>query len=393
MKNKYILFILIIFAIVSGTYFYRTKLTFSHLHKTESHKHTKYNCPMHPTYISDKPGTCPICGMDLVPMEDEKDKEVEKESNKKRKIKYYRNPMNPQITSPVPMKDEMGMDYIPVYEDEEEEMKDKSVFKVSPNRIQEIGVKLEQAKYRNLIKHIYTYGTVAYDPELYHAQQELISAINSYKKIAGKGYQESEERAKRLIDAARLKLHLMGISDEYIKEIEKSGKPDISLLSSDYSDYVWVYSDIYEIDSKYIKKGQKVTVYTKNIPNKKFYGYIDSVDPVFNSKTRTVKARIKINNSQKLLKPEMYVDVDINMPLGLKLSVSRDSVVDSGINKFAFVYLGDGKISVRNVETGDWTDNYVEIVKGIKEGEQVITSANFLIDSESKIKAAVMQMN
>lgn len=303
-----------------------------------------YYCPMHPTYISDKPGDCPICNMKLVKKEEAAQEQVQKPGG--------------------------------VY--------------ISPEKQQLIGVKVDKATSRPFLKSIRTVGRVAFDPGLYEAQAEYIEALKTRDKIKASGEEKAVERINSLVEAARFKLELAGLSKEQVEGLGMERENDSSLLiSRSGSPVSWIYATIYEYELEYIKIGQEVSIKTVAYPDKEFKGIVMAIDPVFDAMTRSVRARIKTENKDALLKPNMYVDIEISSDLGTKLAVPREAVMDTGLRKIVFISLPEGRFESRQVKTGASNDNYVEITDGLQEGESVVTSGNFLIDSESKLKSAL----
>lgn len=306
------------------------------------------------------------------------------------KLLYYRNPMDPAIHSPVPAKDSMGMDYVPVYADEQQAPPEPGGFKVAPGRLQEIGVKTAAAQRRDLVRSIRTVGRVAYDPELYRTQEEFLAAAAAARQAQKSSLPETQARAKSLLKSSRLRLRLLGLSDKQIDALIASDTPDLGLLlSSGKGGGLWLYADVYESDLPLARVGQGVRATAASLPGAVFSGSIASIDPVLNPKTRSARARIKITDPRGLLRPDMYLDVDIRVDLGERLAVPRDAVVDTGARQVVFIDRGQGRLAARRVELGARADDWVEIRRGLSAGDRVVTSGNFLIDSESKLKAAV----
>jgi len=156
--------------------------------------------------------------------------------------------------------------------------------------------------------------------------------------------------------------------------------------------HVWVLADIYENEVTEIQLGQTATITLSHAPNTVLQGKINFIYPTVNSQTRTVKARLEFDNPHELLKPGTYVNVSLKIPLGIRLIVPADAVLESGERSLIFIDLGNGRLEWRNVKCGVRTDQWIEILDGVKDGERVVTSANFLIDSESQLKAAVGKM-
>ncbi len=359
MKNK-LLSVILVFAVFGGYQFYGESGPVHAQH--EGHQAAKpkaeqsspsasvYYCPMHPSYISDRPGDCPICNMKLI-----KKKEAEHEE---------------KAMTGSGEKDEG--------------------FYVNLEKQQVIGVKAEEVIYRPLSKIIRTVGRVAFDPELYKAQQEYIEALKTQESVQESGQDTVIRRADALVEAAKLKLKLQGLDIAQIDELQKTKENDPSLLiSSSESKFTWVYATIYEYEFEWIRLGQEAEIYAASYPGKTFKGTIVAIDPVFDAMTRTVRARIKVENPDSLLKPDMYVDVQLPSDLGAHLAVPREAIMDSGVRKIVFLALGSGRFKPVEVKTGVSSEDYVQVLEGLNEGDRVIVSGNFLMDSESKLKAAL----
>lgn len=340
-----------------------------------------YYCPMHPDYTADRPGDCPICGMNLV--------KKESPSAAERKVKFYRNPMNPAVTSKVPMKDEMGMDYVPVYEDGPggTAVEGRGAVSLTPEKQRMIGLKTEKAAYRNLSKTVRASGKVAYDPDLYRAISEYREARDAYEKIKDGSWQEAADRAKAVVDSSKLKLRQLGIGAEQLAEVDKDPARYDNLLVA--GDKVWVYAQVYEYEAAAVKPGQAAVITSRAYPGREFSGTVRSVDPIFSEETRTLRARIEAQNPGGELRSEMYVEAAIKAYLGAALAVPVTAVLNTGEKEIAFVQTGEGTFEPREVKTGRRTEQYAEVISGLKAGEKVVTSANFMIDSESRMKAAL----
>lgn len=338
-------------------------------------KVAKYHCAMHPQYTSDKPGDCPICGMRLVPIE----------QGGARRILYYRNPMNPGITSPAPMKDEMGMDYVPVYEGDvsTSAVAGQAPVKLSSESEQEIGVTVSTVQVRNLETAIKAPSRVAYDPNLY-------SAILEYQEARRNARGDSEERteAADTVRASRLRLRQMGLSDDQIRQIDEPGFDPSNLLLGKRGGNVWVYIDIYDYEAGFVKPGQRVEFTSPAFPGETFWGTVRAIDSILNSETRTLRVRAEVPNPKGELKPELYLSATIHADLGRKLAIPESAVLDTGVRQLVYVRTAPGHYEPRVVRVGREASGYFEVVSGLTAGETVVTSANFLIDSESKIRAA-----
>lgn len=349
-----------------------------------------FYCPMHPSITSDRRGKCPICGMDLVEKKNDSTPAPHKSGEKS--ILYYRNPMNPQVTSSVPMKDEMGMDYIPVYA-EEGAATHPGVY-ISPEKQQLIGVRKGKVERRRLTGEILTVGRVAYDPTLFTAQQEYLQVLRG-RQSAGQGGLNDYvgEQAASLLKAARSRLLLLGMSDAEIGELEKQGKPESNLYLPTRDDRnIWVYVTIYEYEAGMVSEGMPVRVEAPPYPGQVFEGRIVSIAPVLDAATRTLKARTLVDNPDGRLKLEMYVNVRISFDLGDKLAVPEDAVMRAGTRDIVYRTDPNGYFTPVTVTLGARAQGYYEVLLGLAANDEVVTSANFLVDSESKLNAVLSQM-
>jgi len=359
-----------------------------------------------------------------------------------RKIKYYRNPMGLPDTSPVPKKDSMGMDYIAVFDGDDT---DDGTVKLSPGKIQRSGVKSEPAARRMIRSVIRAPGTIQlderrvsvismrsesfvlnvadittgshvakgqrlmeiYSPAIASAAAEYIATITS-KTTAGDGLYGRGSR-QRLIN--------LDVPDAAIAAIEKtrnvptsvewdSPRDGIVLERSaiegmrvqpggvlfriaDHS-VVWALIDVAERDLGNIRIGQTVTVKARSFPGRDFTGKVEVVYPEINKETRTARLRVALPNPEDLLLHDMYIDAEIAIGSDAPvLAVPDSAVMDTGSQQAVFVDRGEGRLEPRDVKLGQRGDGYVEIRDGLTEGEPVVVSANFLVDAESNLKAAL----
>jgi Cu(I)/Ag(I) efflux system membrane fusion protein len=359
-----------------------------------------------------------------------------------RRIKYYRHPMGLPDTSPVPKKDSMGMDYIPVYEGEETD--DGSV-KLSPGKIQRTGVKSELAAKRVIRTIIRAPGTIQlderrisviamrsesfvlkvanvttgshvekgqplmeiYSPSITSAAAEYLSTINSK---TGTGVDPNGR-------GSRQRLANLDLPEAAIAAIEKTRNVPTSVTwtapregiilernaiegmrvqpggvlfrIADHS-LVWALIDVAERDLGAIAIGQTATVKARSFAARTFAGRIEVIYPEINKETRTARVRIDLANPDLVLLHDMYVDAEIDTGSGEPvLSVPESAVMDTGSRQALFVDKGEGRFEPRDVKLGHRGDGYVEVTDGIREGEPVVVAANFLIDAESNLKAAL----
>lgn len=255
-----------------------------------------------------------------------------------------------------------------------------------------------------------------YSPELVSTQEEYLAALRATQQLSGSPYPEVAASGNALASAARQRLKLWDISEGQIKAIETSGKAMRTLtLHSPYSGFVlerfaykgmnitpgmtlfkladlsvvWLNVDVYESDLPFIKQGQTAKLNLSYFPGETFPGKVVYIYPALDSRTRTAKVRIELPNGQGRLKPEMYVNVEILVHLGNKVVVPEGAVIDTGLRRVSIVDLGNGVFELRNVTLGAKVENFYEIVSGLKVGERVVTSANFLIDADARFKEAV----
>jgi Cu(I)/Ag(I) efflux system membrane fusion protein len=379
-------FIVVAVIIVIIVWYVERKPFGSSVHQTQATKDLYY-CPMHPNFTSDKPGECAICGMSLVKRQTSSNQPAA--APEKKKLLYYRNPMNPQVTSPVPVKDSMGMDYVPVYEEEKTPLVAGGV-QINSQKQQLIGVKTQKIENRRLAGQVLTVGIVAYDPDLFVAQQEYLQAIQTRQTMQSSSLKYSDEQLNPLVNAAKRKLLLLGMGDTEIAELEKIGRPQQYLYLPE-GGKVWVYITVYEYEMAFIKDALPVQVQTVAYPGEVFQGTVVSVSPIFDKTARTLKVRALIKDPENKLKPEMYVDAKIFYDLGEKLAVPYEAVMDTGTRKIVYIAEPNGYFEPKEVELGSKVQGYYQVLKGLTENQTVVTSGNFLVDSESKLNSVLTQ--
>jgi Cu(I)/Ag(I) efflux system membrane fusion protein len=240
--------------------------------------------------------------------------------------------------------------------------------------------------------------------------------LRARKDLVKSPFSEVVASGNSLAESAKRRLKLWDISDDQIKALEESGQAKKTLtLYSPFSGFVlekmaykgmsvmpgmalfkladlsavWLYADIYEYELPFIRLGQQASVQLSYLPGEIFMGKAIYISPSLNPETRTAKVRFEFPNPHGKLKPEMYANVEIKVHLGMKLVVPEGAIIDTGIRQMTIVDKGNGYFEPREVKVGAKVDEHYEVVKGLKQGERVVTSANFLIDSESKLKEAV----
>lgn len=374
---------------------------------------------------------------------------------KERKILFYRNPMGLPDTSPTPKKDPMGMDYIPVYEGEQDdEPVSANQIKISTEKIQKLGVRTEAATLRNLDKVVRAAGRIepderrtyaispkfegyverlhvnvtgqpvskgqplfeVYSPELVSAQREYAIAVQGQESLKG-AESHTQDGMRQLAESSLARLRNWDISEEQVKSLAKSGEarrtltfrspvngiitekkavqgmrfmPGEALYQVADLSSVWAVADVFEQDIGLLKSGAKAKVKINAYPDKTFEGTISYVYPTLKAETRTVSVRIDLPNPNNLLKPGMFAQLELPTTVkGAVVTVPNSAVIDSGARQIILVQVKEGRFEPREVKLGARSDDRVEVVDGVREGEQVVIAANFLIDAESNLKAAV----
>ena len=378
------------------------------------------------------------------------------------RLLYYRNPMGLADTSPTPKKDSMGMDYIAVYEGEDEPaapaaaggVAAPNAVRISTEKIQKLGVRTEAASLRPLGKTVRAAGRVepderrvsviaakfegyvekllvnvtgqtvtrgqplfeAYSPELVSAQREYLIALQGTQTLKEAGT-DAQVGMQQLVDSSLAHLRHWDLSPDQLQRLVKTGQAqrNITFLSpvsgvvtekkallgmrfmpgdllyqvTDLS-AVWVIADLSEQDIGLVKAGARVRVTTTAYPNEVFDGRVTYVYPTMKAETRSIPVRVELANPGGKLKPAMFAQVELQVggPAPV-LTVPDSAVIDTGTRRLVLVQVGVGRFEPREVELGARGENFVEVRRGLRDGEQVVVAANFLIDAESNLRAVV----
>jgi RND family efflux transporter MFP subunit len=421
----------------------------------EGRKILYYVDPMHSWYKSDKPGVAPDCGMKLEPVyADGTIGANSGAAGAERKVLYYRDPQDANYKSDKPgMNPATGNDLVPLFADPPPAA---GGMQISPEKQQLIGMRFGTAEWTTDGQTVRYNGRVApdetritrihskvegwiehvsvdftgqlirqgqpmltlYSPELLASQQELLLAKRAQSAMQHSSMAEASVNSAALVEAARHRLELWDLSRVQMDEVEHTGKPIKSItLYSPAAGYVtarnafpgqrvtpetelyaitdlsrvWVMADVFEADAPQIHIGQTSTV---TVPGRHqpLAGRVSYIQPEVDAATHTIKARLELPNPGFQLKPDMFVDVQVTIGGARRLTVPADAVLDSGTSKTVFLDRGDGHFEPRIVETGVRIGDRVEILKGMRPGERIVTSAAFLLDSESQLKSAMSDM-
>ena len=417
---------------------------------------TKYTCPMHPNYISEDSGTCPICGMTLVEIDNgDKDESSDdmagmdmssNETTGEKKILYWQAPMNPNFKSDKPGKSPMGMDLVPVYAEAsvgKSTSSSKSAIIINAETIQNIGVRTEKAQMTRFGTEVRSYGVVAdnirlkqaissriagwveklaitavgdevkkgdllfemYSPELISTQQDYLAAL----KTGSKG---------RIASSAK-RLKSLGVQDKFINKLKKTRKKSqnvpfyaenagiVSMLHVSNGSYVkpgmpianiqnyssvWIDVSIAEKDMQFLVNNGKATVVLPNLGDIERTARIDYIYPTLDAKTRTGQVRLVLDNKNGELKPGAYADVTFETNIDKRLAVPSEAILKSSDGDYIVVALGNGRFQPQKVTTGIQTKGRTEIKSGINDGDNVVVSSQFLIDSESSLRESFRKL-
>ncbi len=426
---------------------------------TTERKILYYRNPMNPQDTSPTPKKAPD-GMDYVPVY--ADEVSGAGEQKERKILYYVDPMHPAYKSDKPgTAPDCGMDLVPVYADEKGGSTDgggiPGAVKISPEKQQLIGVQTSIVEYHEVQKTIRAVGQIAYaeprqayvttkfegyieelfvdytgklvekgqplfsvySPELVSTQEEYLLAINAQKSLEKSSIGEVAAGASTLLESAKRRLRLWDISEKQIEELERSGKitktltfyspihgyvvekmavrglkvmPGMNLYQIADLSTVWVLADIYEYEIPFVKVRQEATVTLTYYPGEIFKGRVTYIYPSLTPETRTAKVRLEFSNPGEKLKPGMYANVNLHSGAGRQLAVPEEAVMDAGAEQIVFVARAGGYFEPRQVALGAKVGDRFIVLRGLTEGEKVVTSGNFLIDSESRLKSAASGM-
>ncbi len=419
-----------------------------------------WTCGMHPQVLQEEPGYCPICGMRLVPARGAAPAgSASAAPAEERKISHWRAPMDPTFISDGPGKSPMGMDLIPVYEDEADEVAPGTVM-IDPVFVQNIGVQSQLLERRDIPFVVRTVGTLNYNeqqtylvttkfegwiekvhvnyvgqqikkgdelfeiysPKLVTTQEEYLQALDYAVRMSESGYAGIMARAHSLLEATRQRLEYWDITEAQIRRLQESRtvaralavvapadgfivwkmdqamegmyvRPGMNLYRVADLSTIWVEVDIFEHQVPWMRIGQRAIVELPYQLGKRHFGTIKYLYPYFDKKTRTMKVSIELPNPGYALRAEMYANVTFKMPSAQNvLAVPEEAVIQSGIRNVVVLDRGDGRFEVREITLGVNGDGLWEVKQGLVEGDRIVTSAQFLIDSESNLREAIQKI-
>ncbi len=413
MNKKLILIIFIIAAL--GISFGLYKFYFAEKNETETSKKEIYTCPMHPQIVRDYPGVCPICNMDLVLKRNSEDIKIDSSVNLNKEIGEVVISPSQQILANVQTEKVKIKEF-------RNDMTFNGYIKTDEKNMRHISTPVSGKilkMFVNFEGQIVSKGEPVleiYSPEILSTQKEYLLALENYERVKNSGYNLVVEQAENLVSSARTRLELWEVTPKQIEELERVRQ--VKNYITVYSKYsgvitkkidheghwaaagediydivdmstVWVIANVPESDVSSIKLGQSAKITSISYPNEVFSAKINSLNPVFNSDTRSLEVRLDVSNINYKLKPDMFVKVNLSSAqYEWNIVVPRNAVLRTGKMDMVYVKKENNIFIPKMVSVGGERDGYYLISSGLKEGDEIVTSAGFLIDSESQIRSA-----
>ena len=406
------LIIILSVLVLAAIGFFSYKMFFEHKEqKTETAKNEVYTCPMHPQIIRDHPGICPICNMDLVLKHT--DSQAETENKNSNNINEISLSPSQQVLANVQTEVVQSRNF-------SADLELNGYIKYNESKMRHISTSVSG----NILKQYITFegqyvraGDKAFDiysPEMLATQKEYLLAVDNYNSSLVSNNTIVVEQASNLLKSTMMRLKLLQLSDNQIKELERTKEiRNFITIYTKYSgiitkkyaheghwaqagediydvnetSYLWAIANVNEADIRYIKKGLSATITTIAYPGEEFYGKVDFINPSLKMDTRTLEVRIDVPNRNNRLMPDMYVKVMINTGEGgEQIAVPVNSVVRTGKMDMVYIKTSSNSFAPRNVTITGERQGYYLISSGISEGDEVVSSAGFLLDSESQIR-------
>jgi Cu(I)/Ag(I) efflux system membrane fusion protein len=404
------------------------------------HTNPQYRCPMHPDLVRDRPGECPICGMDLVKVEPEPQPGAVPAAAGTGQPIYYRHPHDPNRTSPVPMKDEMGMDYVPIYADAA-----GPEVRISPAVINNLGVRTEPAVLGTPERRTTTVGYVTYDErrmqqvqpraegwveglelravgEPVRAGQRLFTLYSPMLESAQQEYLDAQRIGNRdLIEASRERLRALGLEPGLTERLARGGRasgrvafhapisgvvtelavregamvtPNMVALTITELGSLWVIAEVPESQAAWVQAGTVAELRLPSLPGETLVGRVDYVYPDLDMESRTLRARVVLDSPPAGIRPNMLANVTLVGESGAPaVTVPRSALIRGGREDRVVVALGEGRFAARRVVAGPESGDRVVIREGLAAGEAVVVAGQFLLDSEANLRSGLERLS
>jgi membrane fusion protein, copper/silver efflux system len=383
-----------------------------------------WTCPMHPSVRSPEPGACPLCGMDLTPvrrtpspregpepMEGELCHDHDDHETAAHETEFHIDPTRRQLIN------------VQTTEVQERVM-EKEIRTVGRLQVDETRVEYVHSRVSGWIQEVFVNHNfqpvrkgaplfTVYSPELVATQEEYLLALRTVDQLSSSPFEHISSGSRSLLNAARRRLELFNLTPEQIDRLEKTREiqrdvtiyspasgnvverraypnayvtPDVNVYSIADHSRIWAQVEVYEHEIGQVSIGQQAEMRTAAYPGEIFRGRVVFIDPQLREQTRTLNVRLEFPNPGMRLKPEMYADVFLKIPLGRQLSVPESAVLRTGMRDIVFVDRGAGYMQLREITVGDRAAGHYAVLAGLSPGERVVTSGNFLVDAESKIQ-------